>query len=257
MLHPSTLEFYSSKPPLLVDAGGRLYWLLKLDRLDADEAGNARERGGPHAAAPHQRRAVRDLPVAAVAGLVETWGTTRLGPRCTSSRPARSRTLVRPFLITLNNHTIGTFAVMFAWLSLLVHRCGSGDEPAEAAWYHLVSAGFFAAFAAANELPALAFTAAVLRAAAVAGPRRRCCWRCPGRCVVARGVLCDELRGLGTCSVRRTRDRSCGTNTRAATGACRRRTRSKSTASTGPAATARGAGEVRCTCWSGITACSR
>jgi hypothetical protein len=63
-------------------------------------------------------------------------------------------TYLLPFTQTLNNHTIAAFSVFFALYQFVM----IWDEGDHASWRFGV-AGFCAAFAAANELPALAFLA--------------------------------------------------------------------------------------------------
>ena len=71
-------------------------------------------------------------------------------------------TYLLPFTQTLNNHTVAAFSVSSRSTSF----SGSGIETISAGW-RFAAAGFFAAFAAANELPALAFLVVVVRPAAV------------------------------------------------------------------------------------------
>src|SRR5207253_80902 len=54
-------------------------------------------------------------------------------------------TLVTPFLITFNNHTVGTFCVLFALANILAIWNGNRSR------WQFLSAGFFASFAACNE----------------------------------------------------------------------------------------------------------
>jgi hypothetical protein len=69
-------------------------------------------------------------------------------------------TLLTPFVITLNNHSVGTYCVLFAlYAAVRIWEITAEGKPAPA--YLFVLAGLFAAFAACNELPALAFTAAL------------------------------------------------------------------------------------------------
>src|SRR5690606_23461659 len=65
-------------------------------------------------------------------------------------------TLVTPFLISFNNHTIATFSAMVTLYALL--RIWSGQSEG-IGWYAL--AGLSASFTAVNELPAAAFLAGV------------------------------------------------------------------------------------------------
>ena len=61
-------------------------------------------------------------------------------------------TYLLPFTQTLNNHTVAAFSAFFALYQFF--RIWDEDEPSG---WRFAAAGFFAAFAAANELPALAF----------------------------------------------------------------------------------------------------
>ena len=158
VLHPETLEYYSTKPPILATLLAGLYLALK-----AVTGWTLAEH--PFRVVYTILLLVNAVPFAVylvqLRRIVETWGRTDWARLYVVGAGAFA-TLVSPFLITLNNHTLGTFSVMFAWLALLrvwQHRDGSraGAPP----WYHFVSAGFFAAFAVCNEMPALAFAAAV------------------------------------------------------------------------------------------------
>jgi hypothetical protein len=63
-------------------------------------------------------------------------------------------TYLLPFTQTLNNHTVAAFSAFFS----LYQFVQIWDQRESAGWRYAI-AGFFAAFAAANELPALAFLA--------------------------------------------------------------------------------------------------
>ena len=167
VMNPDTLEFYSSKPPLLSTLLAGIYWfffhVLGLSLIDK-----------PTIVVRAMLILVNALPFAGYLWLLtqiaERWGKTDWG-RLYIVAAGAFATIVSPFLITLNNHTIGTFSVMLAWWSLLCvwdsislpspHRGrGAGGEGGDATWAHFVSAGFFGAFAVTNEMPALAFAAA-------------------------------------------------------------------------------------------------
>ena len=65
-------------------------------------------------------------------------------------------TYLLPFTQTLNNHTVAAYSVFFA----LYQFMRIWDQRQLSGW-RFAGAGFFAAFAAANELPALAFLASL------------------------------------------------------------------------------------------------
>src|SRR5205085_1774821 len=98
--------------------------------------------------------------------LLDRYGTTDWG-RLFVFAAAAFATLATPFAITLNNHNIGTYCVVFALYPVLsvvqaarLHNGGAGGPPAlrkEAVC--LALSGFFAAFTVTNELPAAAFAA--------------------------------------------------------------------------------------------------
>ena len=88
-----------------------------------------------------------------LARLAERFGVTDWG-RVFVMTAACFATLVTPFLITLNNHTLATCSVVVAVYAAM--RLFSSPE---GAWRWFVVAGFFAGFTAVNELPAAAFAA--------------------------------------------------------------------------------------------------
>jgi hypothetical protein len=152
VLHPETLNFYSSKPPLLATLVAGLYWLL--------HAFGWTFQGEPFAIVRTILVIINIIPFAIYLLLIDKWagrfarhGWTRLF----IVAAAGFGTTVTPFLITFNNHTLGTFSVLFALDALLTIWFDDTPRPGLA----FARAGFFAAFAATNELPALAFAAAV------------------------------------------------------------------------------------------------
>ena len=155
VLSPGTLEFYSSKPPLLATLLAGIYWVF-LNVFGWSLITN------PTTVVRAMLLLVNALPFAGylwlLTQLAERWGKTDWGKLYVVAAGAFA-TLVSPFLITLNNHTFGTFSVMLAWWSLLCvwDRVCRRETPA---WQHFVSAGFFASFAFTNEMPALSFVAA-------------------------------------------------------------------------------------------------
>ena len=102
--------------------------------------------------------------------LVEHGGTTSWG-RLFVMGAATWGTYLTTFAVTLNNHLPAAISVLIAVYAL--HRVFR-DEPSHVGWYAL--GGLAAAFAVANELPALSLFA--LLAAA-------CGWRSPGKTLLA------------------------------------------------------------------------
>jgi hypothetical protein len=149
------LEFHSSKPPFLSTLLAPLYWVIfNVFGLSLIEQ--------PTIVVRLMLILVNALPYAGYLWLLsqvaERWGKTDWGKIYIVAAGAFATT-VTPFLITLQNHTFGTFATMAAWWSLLcvwdqVTKRESSD------WRHFISAGFFSSFAAACEMPALSFLAA-------------------------------------------------------------------------------------------------
>ncbi|MBI3411517.1 MAG: hypothetical protein HY040_24580 [Planctomycetes bacterium] len=178
VLHPATFDYYSSKPPLLSTLVAGLYWLLKMLfgwTLDSH----------PWAVVRTILFLVNIFPFAIYLGsfarLVERYGTTDWG-RCFVLAAAGFGTMVTPFQITFNNHTVASYCVLFALVCVLdiwkqgrvagVEALQSSGGPrvrgfedsapaTQPRWQPFVGAGLFSAFAVCNELPALAFAAAL------------------------------------------------------------------------------------------------
>lgn len=166
VLHPQKLEFYSSKPPLFSTLLAALYGLLKLLFGWTFQT--------------HSESIVRTililvnvipfaLYVHQIGRLTDDFSATEWG-RYYVVAAAAFGTLVTPFLVTLNNHTIATYCVLFALVSVIEvwRRLQAGRSTG----LQHAAAGFFAAFAVCNEMPALAFAAAVFALLAYWEPRR-------------------------------------------------------------------------------------
>ena len=114
VLHPERLEFYSSKPPLLSTLLAGVYWLLLQCGLSL--------LTHPFAVVRIILVLVNLLPFVLylhlLSRLLDRYGTTDWG-RLYVLAAAAFATLVTPFAITLNNHSIATCCVMFA----LIRRC--------------------------------------------------------------------------------------------------------------------------------------
>jgi hypothetical protein len=178
VLDPNTLEFHSSKPPLLSTILACIYWLLLQVPIGINWIGETLF-GKTVFESPETAMSLIDHPVRVVRAMLvlvnalpfagylwllskiaERWGRTDWGKIYIVAAGAFATT-VSPFLITLQNHTFGTFAIMAAWWSVLCiwDQVSESETPD---WRHFVSAGFFGAFAAACEMPALSFLAATM-----------------------------------------------------------------------------------------------
>ena len=87
-------------------------------------------------------------------------------------------TYLLPFTQTLNNHTIAAFSVFFALYSFLC-VWDAGDLRG----WRFAAAGFLGAFAATNELPALAFLAALFGLLVIRFPKKTLAWFVPAAAI--------------------------------------------------------------------------
>jgi hypothetical protein len=191
MLNPATLEFYSTKPPLLTCLVASEYWLLK------------KLFGWSLSGTPDHRFSVVRvclltfnllpfvLSLWLLSRLVERFGATDWG-RLFVVAAACFGTLVTPFLITLNNHTLATCSLVVAVYAAV--RILS-DSPASWRWF--VIAGFFAGFTAANELPAAAFAAGLGLLLLMRFPRRTLLAFTPAALVPVSALLVLNYAELG------------------------------------------------------------
>ena len=181
-------HFYSSKPALLPSLiAGILYparYLtgVPLDRVVLQERA-PRETQRPDPDAPGKVKGVLETPkdkvkwpvyifyfkpILILLNVIPFWAFLVLFARLLddfaandwvwffSLAAAAFGTYLLPFTQTLNNHTVAAYSVFFA----LYQFVRIWDQRQLSAWRFAVS-GFFAAFAAANELPALAFLASL------------------------------------------------------------------------------------------------
>jgi hypothetical protein len=161
VLSPRTNEYFSTKPPLLTMLAAALYWLLQTLfgwTLASEPFAVVRTilfivNLGPFV-----------IYLALLARLVERYGTADWD-RLFVFAAACFATLMTPFLITLNNHTIASCCVVFALypvvpvLALPWQRSAADVEPSGLAF---AASGFLASLVVCNELPALAFLAALI-----------------------------------------------------------------------------------------------
>ena len=192
VMNPDTLEFFSSKPPLLSTLLAGIYWVLfhlfGLSIID-----------NPATVVRAMLILVNALPFAGYLWLLtqfaERWGKSDWG-RLYILAAGAFATTVSPFLITLQNHTFATFAVMLAWWSVLCvwDKICAKETPG---WQHFVSAGFCASFAAANEMPALSFTAAAFVLLAWWSPRQTLMFFVPAALVPALAFFGTNYAAMG------------------------------------------------------------
>jgi hypothetical protein len=198
VLNPATLDFYSSKPPLLPTLVAGEYWLLK----QAFDWSITKDRFWVVRVI---LLTVNWLPfvayLALLARLVERLGTTDWG-RLYVVAAGCFATFVTPFAISFNNHTVATCSALFAlypavhiWSAPRTDAQGRGASPADFAL-----AGFFAAFTACNELPALAFTAALCGLLLVKAPFKTLTLFVPAAAVPLAGFLVTNYLAVGQLS---------------------------------------------------------
>jgi hypothetical protein len=164
--HPNAdgrLRFYSSKPPLLATLLAGEYWLIhQLTGATLEEY--------PYDIARFMLITVNVLPMIVMfvllARLVERLGTTDWG-RMFVMAAATLGTLLTTFAVTLNNHLPAAVSATVALYAAVRIWCDG-----ERRLRYFALAGFSAAFTAANELPALAFFAALAAALAWKAPRQ-------------------------------------------------------------------------------------
>jgi hypothetical protein len=165
ILNPETKEFYSTKPPLLPTLMAGEYWVLK--------------KAFGWSIVENRWLVVRTilltfnalpwvLYLLLVAALVERFGFSDWG-RIYVVAAGCFATLLVPFLISINNHTIAACSAVAA----LYFAVRAWEDAG--AWAFAL-AGFFAAFTACNELPATAF---------LVGLGVVLAWRNPGRAALA------------------------------------------------------------------------
>ena len=153
--------FYSSKPPFLATVVAGEYWVLKhgfglyiiRDRWVVVRVILLTLNGIPFV-----------IYLVLLSRLLDRHGTSDWGRHLVLAA-AGLGTLVLPFLITLNNHVLAAFAVLFALYPVLAiwsARQAESEKARQAHAGYFVLAGFFAALAACFELPALSFAVALL-----------------------------------------------------------------------------------------------
>jgi hypothetical protein len=225
VLKPDTQEFYSSKPPLLPTLVAGEYWLLKhgLGRSLVED---------PWTVVRTVLFTWNLLPfvvyLVLMARLVEELGGGDWSKLYVMAA-ACFATFLTTFVISLNNHTVAACSALFALYpavrilsesrtsasilsepqpfgSDLSEPRPSGSDPADdsvrcrSAWREALlylGAGFFAAFTAANELPALAFAVGLFLVLLVHSPVRTLLYFVPAAAVPALGFFGTNYLAIG------------------------------------------------------------
>jgi MFS family permease len=192
VLHPTRLEYYSSKPPLLSALAAGEYWLLKktFGWSITDDRGSV----------------VRTILVTfnvvplvvyllLLGRLADLFGATDWG-RLFVVTAAAFGTLLTPFLNTFNNHTVATCAAVVALYAAVRVLLRAGEGPPGWGWFAL--AGFFAGLTACNETPAAAFAAGLFLVLALRHPARAVAAFLPAALLPALALLYLNYLELGT-----------------------------------------------------------
>ncbi|MBI2481890.1 MAG: hypothetical protein HYV60_25555, partial [Planctomycetia bacterium] len=169
-------HYYSSKPPLLPTLLAGEYWLIK------SVAGVTLEKSPFYV--PRIMLVVSNVLPLVLYFVVLGWTVESLGTNEWSKlfvmACATWGTFLTTFAVTLNNHVPGAISVLLATFAAIriLH-----DGDLRMRWFAV--AGFFGAFAATNELPALALLAMLLAAFTWRAPRQTAIAFIPAAAVVA------------------------------------------------------------------------
>jgi hypothetical protein len=195
VLHPETRIYYSSKPPLLPTMVAGEYWVLKhllgWSIIDREQ----------------RWLVVRTILVTVnwlplllylvlLARLVERYGVTDWGRLYVVAAGAFA-TLMTPFAIVLNNHTIGAWSALFALYPALQVVDPSAALPGRRSPLPFVLAGLFAGFAACCELPAAAFLAGLFLLLLARAPGPTLAYFVPAAALPVAGLLLTNFLAIG------------------------------------------------------------
>jgi hypothetical protein len=188
VLQPDTHNFYSSKPPFLATLVAGEYWLLK----KAFGWSITQERW---AVVRVSVLTINGLPfivyLLLLSRLLEVYGKTDWG-RFYVFAAAGFGTLLTTFVTVLNNHSVATCTALFALYAAL--RIWSASEPRP---WHFMAAGFFAAFTAACELPAMSFLIQLFLFLLYRSPRRTLLWFVPAAALPVAAFLWTNYLAVG------------------------------------------------------------
>jgi hypothetical protein len=195
VLHPERLEFYSSKPPLLPTLLAGEYWLLK--QLFG---WSLTDRDGHWLVVRTVLLTVNWLPMLIylilLARLAERLGATDWGRLYVVAAGAFA-TLMTPFAIALNNHTIAACAALFALYPALRVWEPPRGAVASGSPLNFAVAGLFAGFTVTCELPAAAFLAGLFLLLLLRAPGRTLAFFVPAALLPIAGLLLTNYLAIG------------------------------------------------------------
>jgi uncharacterized membrane protein (GlpM family) len=182
-------HYYSSKPPVLSTLVAGVYWLVRAST------------GWSFDTNPEETMRLILFFVNVIPMLAGLWLTTRLVERYAETDFARLfivgafafSTFLTTFCVTLNNHTVAALAVLAALYPACRMLADGSLQP-----IHFACTGFFAAFAAVNELPAAAFTVAVAVLLLRRSPMRAVGWALPAALVPLAGFFVTTWLATGS-----------------------------------------------------------
>jgi hypothetical protein len=188
VLHPERQEFYSSKPPLLPTVLAGEYWLLQ------KMFGWTLQRQ-PWEVVRTILFTVNWLPLVVylwlLSRLIDRLGTTDWG-RMFVMAGACLGTFLTTFIVSINNHDVAAFAVLFA-----LYPCvGIWLDGKRQGWRFAV-AGFFAAWTACNEIPAAAFSITLFGLMCFTDFKRTLLYFVPAALVPIAGFLLTNYLAVG------------------------------------------------------------
>lgn len=189
VMNPETGEFYSTKPPLLPILMAGEYCLLN--------------KAFGWTLTDNTEEVVRVVVVTfnlvpwvlcliLLGRLLERLGTTDWGVLFVMTT-ACFGTLLTPFLISINNHTLAACSAMAALY--LAHGI-LNDEQKRSGW-RFALCGFFACFTVCNELPAAAFAVLLGVVLLWRFPWKTLLWLVPGALIPAAAFLATNYRATG------------------------------------------------------------
>jgi hypothetical protein len=154
VLNPTTLKYYSSKPPLLPTMVAGEYWVLK-------KTFHWTLKDNPREVVCVILTTNNALPLllylGLLAGFVERYGTSDWGKLFVMTAGCFG-TLLMPFVVTFNNHTIAVYCAMLTlWATANILECDVKKVPDT---FFTSLAGLCAGFTVCNEYPSAAFAAA-------------------------------------------------------------------------------------------------